>query len=45
MCGKTSVLLIFNAGIVKRIPMCDMTAEESHQVIDVDLNAPIGKQP
>ena len=28
------------AGIIKRIPMCDMTAEQFRQVIDVDLNAP-----
>ncbi len=26
--------------IIKRIPMCDMTAAEFRQVIDVDLNAP-----
>ena len=29
-----------NAGIIKRIPMCEMTAEQFRQVIDVDLNAP-----
>ena len=29
-----------NAVIIKRIPMCDMTAAEFRQVIDVDLNAP-----
>ncbi len=33
-------ILVNNAGIIKRIPMCDMTAEEFRQVIDVDLNAP-----
>ena len=33
-------ILINNAGIIKRIPMCEMNAEEFRQVIDVDLNAP-----
>ena len=33
-------ILVNNAGIIKRIPMCDMTAEEFRQVIEVDLNAP-----
>ena len=33
-------ILVNNAGIIKRIPMCDMKAEEFRQVIDVDLNAP-----
>lgn len=33
-------ILVNNAGIIKRIPMCDMTASEFRQVIDVDLNAP-----
>ena len=33
-------ILVNNAGIIKRIPMCDMSAEEFRQVIDVDLNAP-----
>lgn len=33
-------ILINNAGIIKRIPMCEMTAAEFRQVIDVDLNAP-----
>ena len=33
-------ILVNNAGIIKRIPMCDMTATEFRQVIDVDLNAP-----
>jgi gluconate 5-dehydrogenase len=33
-------ILVNNAGIIKRIPMCDMTAAEFRQVIDVDLNAP-----
>lgn len=33
-------ILVNNAGIIKRIPMCDMTADEFRQVIDVDLNAP-----
>lgn len=33
-------ILVNNAGIIKRIPMCDMTAADFRQVIDVDLNAP-----
>ena len=33
-------ILVNNAGIIKRIPMCEMKAEEFRQVIDVDLNAP-----
>lgn len=33
-------ILVNNAGIIKRIPMLDMTADEFRQVIDVDLNAP-----
>ncbi len=33
-------ILVNNAGIIKRIPMCEMSAEEFRQVIDVDLNAP-----
>lgn len=33
-------VLVNNAGIIKRIPMCDMTAAEFRQVIDVDLNGP-----
>lgn len=33
-------ILVNNAGIIKRIPMCDMTADEFRQVVDVDLNAP-----
>ena len=37
--GKIDIL-VTNAGIIKRIPMCDMTAAEVRQVIDVDLNAP-----
>ena len=37
--GKIDIL-VNNAGIIKRIPMCDMTAEQFRQVIDVDLNAP-----
>ena len=37
--GKIHIL-VNNAGIIKRIPMCDMTAAEFRQVIDVDLNAP-----
>lgn len=37
--GKINIL-VNNAGIIKRIPMCEMKAEEFRQVIDVDLNAP-----
>lgn len=37
--GKINIL-VNNAGIIKRIPMCEMTAEQFRQVIDVDLNAP-----
>ena len=33
-------ILFNNAGIIKRIPMCDMTAAECRQVVDVNLNAP-----
>ena len=33
-------ILVNNAGIIKRIPMCEMSAAEVRQVIDVDLNAP-----
>lgn len=33
-------ILVNNAGIIKRIPMHEMSADEFRQVIDVDLNAP-----
>ena len=33
-------ILVNNAGIIKRIPMCEMTASEFRQVVDVDLNGP-----
>ena len=33
-------ILVNNAGIIKRIPMHEMKAEEFRQAIDVDLNAP-----
>ncbi len=33
-------ILVNNAGIIKRIPMCDMSAADFRKVIDVDLNAP-----
>lgn len=33
-------ILINNAGIIKRIPMIEMSAKDFRQVIDVDLNAP-----
>lgn len=33
-------ILINNAGIIKRIPMCDMSVDDFSKVIDVDLIAP-----
>lgn len=33
-------ILVNNAGIIKRVPMCDMSAEDFRAVVDVDLNAP-----
>ena len=33
-------ILVNNAGIIRRIPMCEMSAAEFRKVIDVDLNAP-----
>lgn len=33
-------ILVNNAGIIRRIPMCDMSAEEFRKVVDVNLNAP-----
>jgi gluconate 5-dehydrogenase len=33
-------ILVNNAGIIKRIPMCEMSANDFRQVVDVDLNAP-----
>ena len=33
-------ILVNNAGIIKRIPMCEMSAVDFRKVIDVDLNAP-----
>ena len=33
-------ILVNNAGIIKRIPMHEMTAAEFRQVIDIDLNGP-----
>ncbi|MDR1624503.1 MAG: gluconate 5-dehydrogenase [Tannerellaceae bacterium] len=33
-------MLVNNAGIIKRIPMHEMSAADFRQVIDVDLNAP-----
>lgn len=33
-------ILVNNAGIIKRIPMTEMSAKDFRQVIDVDLNAP-----
>ncbi len=37
--GKIDIL-VNNAGIIKRIPMCDMSAADFRKVVDVDLNAP-----
>ncbi|MGL4790903.1 MAG: SDR family NAD(P)-dependent oxidoreductase, partial [Anaerotignaceae bacterium] len=37
--GKINIL-VNNAGIIKRIPMVEMTASEFRQVIDIDLNGP-----
>ncbi len=33
-------ILVNNAGVIKRIPMCEMSAQEFRRVVDVDLNAP-----
>jgi gluconate 5-dehydrogenase len=33
-------ILVNNAGIIKRIPMCEMSAADFREVIDVDLNGP-----
>jgi len=33
-------ILVNNAGIIKRIPMCEMSAEDFRKVIDIDLNGP-----
>ena len=33
-------ILVNNAGIIKRSPMCDLSAADFRKVIDVDLNAP-----
>ena len=33
-------ILVNNAGIIKRVPMCEMSAADVRKVIDVDLNAP-----
>lgn len=33
-------VLVNNAGIIKRIPMCEMKAAEFREVIDIDLNGP-----
>ena len=33
-------ILVNNAGIIKRIPMCDMDVEDFRRVVDVDLVAP-----
>ena len=38
--GGVVDILVNNAGIIKRIPMCEMTAAQFRQVVDVDLNAP-----
>lgn len=33
-------ILVNNAGIIKRIPMCEMSAANFRRVIDIDLNGP-----
>ena len=33
-------ILVNNAGIIKRIPMCEMSVEDFRRVVDVDLTAP-----
>ena len=33
-------ILVNNAGIIMRIPMCDMTADQFRKVVDIDLNGP-----
>lgn len=33
-------VLVNNAGIIKRIPMMEMSADEFREVVDIDLNAP-----
>lgn len=33
-------ILVNNAGIIKRIPMCEMSAADFRHVIDIDLNGP-----
>ena len=38
--GGVIDILVTNAGIIKRIPMCEMSAKDFRQVIDVELNAP-----
>lgn len=33
-------ILVNNAGIIKRIPMCEMSAADFRRLIDIDLNGP-----
>ena len=33
-------ILVKNAGIIRRVPMIEMSVEEFRKVVDVDLNAP-----
>lgn len=33
-------ILVNNAGIIRRVPMCDMSAADFRKVVDIDLNAP-----
>ena len=33
-------ILVNNAGIIRRVPMCEMSAADFRKVIDIDLNAP-----
>ncbi|NMN01663.1 gluconate 5-dehydrogenase [Bifidobacterium panos] len=38
--GTSPDVLVNNAGIIKRIPMVEMSAEEWRQVVDIDLTGP-----
>ena len=37
---EVKAMVVNNAGIIKRIPMTEMSVEEFRQVVDIDLNAP-----
>ena len=40
ICDVTNEEAVVNAGIIKRIPMTEMSVEDFRQVIDIDLNGP-----